>query len=503
MLEKFSDGHLSSPIVFSKWSHRMDIIAVSHSGFENQITLYRMDWVKVQTLLLNSRVTLVSFSADGKNICISTESKDIRLFNIDNGSLISTSNIGVAATCISFGVLNDISIIAIGYEDNTVTIYSALQFSLSTIDTPQKPKQISIYGECVLILLEDEKTIYIYSVMCLIEHSNIIKTVSESVSNYFMHRTVLEVSEHTAENLWNKLWVTINPITAVAQNLVHDFVIGKLDSFSIQESSFVMIKDSVPNILTNLKNLFAEKIIPSTLSLIKHGKELESSFDISPISLNLVFTNCDYSNFVLKCFSVLNTISKFQNCFEVLFELVNKEKSFASQLEALESNDVSIPEFIEFLYRLSEKFSLLKFDLADPPESFPAFILEKTNEIILTDKFLSMNHCYVTTLDGNTVRLLTFSSDKRTPYTVTEHKIQGKVIVTHPFSSDGSVGCFYLSGDNLCYKMLGSDEVPRLVPGIYSRITISDRNIALIESDNRFFSIVDLSPREDDEEDDT
>ena len=508
MLDSFKSGQLNDTILFAKWSGKMDVIAFCYINNENKIELRRMvDWVKVNTFSLPSAAQNVCFSPDGKSIIVSTISREILQYDIETAKLISSTILPKDITCIAYNQSNGINILAVGNSDNTVAVFSELQFALCTFPLDgQNAEEISISEGKIYVLLEDLKTVMSFSLPFIEEESELIQKTSQSILSFWINCQKVDNSIAEFDEIWKSLWTEVKEITQYMPNIVRSFLLGDKLETPFSENHIQHLQKQVKNSLEQLTDVIASNIVPAFVKIDKASEDIIKAIKTAPKDLGIQIDYNSSTEQIQQCLARLEMITMISNCFDALFEFLSTDAMHTYTV--LDNLGVSTGIFSEFLTKYCKFFDIqeiMPIEVTCSINSVPTYEAKKEVTSEIKGNFSIMNYSYVSSLEGNKATILNLDTQE-----ANEYSTKDEITLAYPFQ-DGSVGIFSHEGSKTLFTMFGGDEgeeeeeagepTPRevLLTDVTS-IIVSNRKIAFVHSSTSFFTIVDLVPVDDEDE---
>ena len=191
-LSKLSSSRLKSPIILSEWSSTIDVIALTYSNYPDVIELRRMDWTKVNSIKLETNVSLFCFDSNGRNLCVATDDKRLSLYSIESCQLLSSNSFDSEITAICFGKYYCIDITAIACEDLFLYVLSGFHLMLCKIKLPLAAIKLTLDGLNLFAVLEDYVTISHFKLDSLEDNFAVIQLASKNLSEYWNNYQVIQ-----------------------------------------------------------------------------------------------------------------------------------------------------------------------------------------------------------------------------------------------------------------------------------------------------------------------
>lgn len=501
MLDSFKTGSLQADIKLAKWSDKRDIVAICYMGSDNIVELRRMDWTRVNQIPLNSKATHFCFSPDGKSLLVSTENHSIYQFDIETTKLISSNKFEFEITAIYFAEYNHIALIGVCLANNTVTIFSDSHFALCSSLLDQNAIELSIYNDSIFVLLEDYVTVQTFKLDFLNSEYNLIKTVSKSLSSFWLHTQIIKNSIKEFDDKWQVLWNEFKDFSENSTKFAKAFLIGKEFERPLSETRLTHVKKQVEQIINQLRDIIASNIIPSLLRSDESCEQVEIASKIFPKDLGITIHYTRSKEQLQECLSILETLSKLEDCFNATFECFTSNNSI---FDILEKYNISSANYLEFLAKHFKYFQIHNLTITNKTESVPKFESTQKETYYLEGNFSTLNKSYVTYINANSTTVINLIDGENRKF-----DSEFNIDVAFPFE-DGCVGVFTKNEEKSFFTMFGRDEEEEdSQPSVQSVPTdniaaydISNRRLALLQSTDKLFSVVDLESVAEAEEDD-
>lgn len=482
---------LASPIAFSVWSPRIDVLALSYSNSPNAIELRRMDWTKVNSIQLPSHVLLFCFDSNGRNLCAATDDNKLSLYSIENSQLLSSISFESEIVSVCFGKYKDIDITAVGCGDSFLYVLSDFHFLLCKIELPFPAIKLTIDDELNLFaVLEDYTTISHFKLAFIESNYQIIQIASKNLSEYWNNHQIIENQMTLIGESWKRVWYEAKQFSANKEEIVRAFLIGLTPPEISTQTHRSRVHKTIIHELETIQNGITDMIIPSFLKMDQSSQNLKRNIDFSP-DIGIQVDSVESTNQMKNCISVLKNVKKLKNCFDTLFNyLENPESPF----KHLEASSITSAQFTEFLIKYFEMFDLFDLQLENSPKTSPVFEAIHVKDITISSPISSMCGKWCCCI-GECVQLISMESNQ-----TVEYFLEGVPLSAYAFD-ENSVGCFFNQNNKIMFKMLDEEDGPYEVPLIgASHFIFSPRNIAFVSSNDLFCSVIDLVPDEEQKE---
>jgi hypothetical protein len=463
----------------------MDVIALIYTSLPDSIELRRMDWTRVNTIPLENEATALSFSPDGRTICVATASNKLHLFGIERSPTVPSMQFDVAIAAIHLANCNHISLTIVSFVDATVSVFSDFHFALTTFAIPAVATHISLSEQTVFLLSEDGKSVSRFALSFLLEQSPLIQATSAALASYWHHHDIVEGAHRKLEEIWKRIWEEASPFTGHGIEIAQAFLCGRSPPELSTEVHRGRVKKSIANEIAQLRRILGGQIVPSFLELDRSTEKLQAALDIAPeIGSEVRSTRSDRQ--LRNCLSMLENLRKIDACFTSLFDYL--------QDGAEATLAVSTTEFSEYLVKYLSGFVLLDITIGEGPSRRPIFAAEQQTEIELPCRYSNMRgaKCVCLSESVSVVDMVTGES--------VEYAVDGSPLAGFPFD-DETLGCFFERDGQVKFVMLNGEDPSSYEVSLLDATVFltSPRKIAFIESAQSFCAVVDLQPSPDED----
>ena len=523
MLETISSSKLNSPIAIAEWSPTMDVIAISYLNALDVIEFRRMDWTRVQRISLNGKnVDAMCFSPNGRKLAVASSEMRLFLYNIENSQLITENSFQHTITAIAMMEHDDVDILAVAFDDQTVSLFADFHFALLTITLDQVAIKLSITNNMLFCVLEDYITIRKFPTLFISENFHYIKPIATNLSTYWIHHQMLFQKAMEVNSLWDHIWDEMNneklDIVNQSEEIARSFLLGNLPPEISHEAHRTRICKQIIQNMDDIINIFAEDIVPTilelntTISYLRGALEIAPPFGVSIPDSYQMNQPEKFSTILNNCFVMIQNTKLLKKCINALFAYLNAT-SVSESLSIIAQHDVAPTEFADFLANFCKKRDLLDISITETPQSIPVFSIDTCGSFSLFGT-PTLQKQYCTCLSDHKVSLINLETDE-----IQEFFIKGTPLSAFPFEN-GLVGCFSQKDEKPVFQMFGEEDEESEENGDNSlkenteviehsvslleasNFIISPRKIALLNSNELFCAVVDLASFVDDEEED-
>ena len=276
-------------------------------------------------------------------------------------------------------------------------------------------------------------------------------------------------------------------------------MLGQQFERPISETRLVHVKKQVEELISQLRDIIASNVVPALLQSDKSCQQVALAIKIFPRDIGLTLQYEKSIPQLQECLSILETISRLEGFLNATFEIFSTSHPI---LEILDKNSISCSSYYEFLSKFFKYFPIHSISIHNKTESVPMFESKLCSTFILEGNYSILNKSFVTTVSQNEFSLLNLDTGERS-------KFQSDYIIDIAFPfGDGCIGVFSKSEEKSFFQMFGRPTEEEETQGMLSVPTeniiaydISNRRLALLQSSNKLFSVVDLeSIAEEDEE---